>query len=198
MENLSLPLILYSSIFLTCILGVCLGVISFSFIRLLKKYSLLQKEYEKLTQEGREKVNKVIEELIVSSKDFNEEIKKKVLLELEQISKSQKESLKETTASAQEELLRVFAGIATFLKAEVMAQSKVFGALVDRAVDNVQKEYRSQLEAYRQQSLKKIEESLFNLIEEVASKVIGKSLTREEHESLVIKALEEAKKDNVF
>ncbi len=55
-----------------------------------------------------------------------------------------------------------------------------------------------EIEAYKQARLGKINEALFEIIQQVALRVIGKSLTQRDHGELVTKSLEEAKKENVL
>ena len=65
----------------------------------------------------------------------------------------------------------------------------------------VQEEYQkssAELTAYKQTVIKKIDENMFEIVNQVVHKVVGKTLTPAEHQTLVLQALEEAKQNHVF
>lgn len=66
--------------------------------------------------------------------------------------------------------------------------------LVANKFAKVQKE----LEEYRNSQLKKIDAQIYLIIFEASREVLGRSISRGEHEDLVRKALERAKKDRFF
>ena len=57
---------------------------------------------------------------------------------------------------------------------------------------------QKQIDEYKQESMKKIESSIYQIIVQVSQQVIGKSLDLQQHQDLVMHALEEAKKDGFF
>jgi hypothetical protein len=54
------------------------------------------------------------------------------------------------------------------------------------------------LTSYKKARMAQIDQAIFDIIEEVSRKVLEKEISAEEHEKLVMKALEEAKNQNVF
>jgi hypothetical protein len=55
-----------------------------------------------------------------------------------------------------------------------------------------------ELEVYKAERLKKVDEKIFEILKDASTKAIGKSLSLEDHEDVVIKALEDAKRENVL
>lgn len=65
-------------------------------------------------------------------------------------------------------------------------------------VSSIYRDIELEINAYKQQRLKQIDTAIIQIIEETAQKVVGKELSLEEHEKLVLKALEEAKRQNIL
>lgn len=57
---------------------------------------------------------------------------------------------------------------------------------------------QQEVEAYKKERLRQIDEQALKLIQEVTRKVLGKEISLEEHEKLVLKALEEAKRQGIL
>lgn len=55
-----------------------------------------------------------------------------------------------------------------------------------------------EINKYKEDRMKQIDDSILSVIKEVTEKVLGKSISYDEHEKLVQKALEESKKKNIF
>lgn len=69
---------------------------------------------------------------------------------------------------------------------------------IDAEVNKTYSSLEMDLTSYKKMRLKQIDTAIFDVIEEVARKVLAKEISAEEHEKLVMKALEEAKSQNVF
>jgi hypothetical protein len=55
-----------------------------------------------------------------------------------------------------------------------------------------------ELAVYKAERMKKVDEKIFEILRDVAAKAIGKALSLEDHEDIVVKALEDAKKEHVL
>ena len=60
------------------------------------------------------------------------------------------------------------------------------------------KKAESEVQEYKSARLKQIEESLVYILENIAKRVLVKEISQDEHEKLVLKALEEAKRQGIF
>ena len=77
------------------------------------------------------------------------------------------------------------------LKKETFASQKIVEGKIEEDYKAAQKE----IEAYRTERLKKVEDQIYEIIRMVSKLVLGKSLTLPEHEQLVIDALNKAKEE---
>ncbi len=55
-----------------------------------------------------------------------------------------------------------------------------------------------ELESYKARRLKAVDETIYDILHDVSKDVFGQALSMEEHQELVLKALEEAKQNNIF
>lgn len=89
------------------------------------------------------------------------------------------------------------------------AKSAELGAYVEKAqqeqvresqyfVANMLTKIEKEAEEYRQNKLKKVDEQIREIVQSAAKEVIGRAISLSEHEDLVTKALEKAKKDRIF
>lgn len=69
---------------------------------------------------------------------------------------------------------------------------------IKNEVDKTYESLELNLESYKKMRMAQIDSAIFDIVEVVTRKVLSKEITPEEHEKLVIKALTEAKKQNVF
>ena len=67
-----------------------------------------------------------------------------------------------------------------------------------KAVSDAYKQVELEVVAYRKVREKQVDERIFEVLEDVTSKVVGKAMSLSDHEELVVKALEEAKSQNVL
>lgn len=80
------------------------------------------------------------------------------------------------------------------LKKETLNSQVFIGARINEEFEKKQKE----IEDYKLQRLKAIDENINKIIARVSQEVLGKAIPLDEHERLVIEALERAKKEEVF
>lgn len=80
------------------------------------------------------------------------------------------------------------------LKKETLDSQVFIGARINEEFEKKQKE----IEEYKSQRLKAIDENINKIIAKVAQNVLGRAIPLEEHEQLVLDALEKAKKEEVF
>lgn len=80
------------------------------------------------------------------------------------------------------------------LKKETLDAQEVVGQKINEEFAAAQKE----ISEYKQKKLQKIDESIQKMVSEYAKKIFRKSIPLEDHEQLILEALEEAKKKGVF
>lgn len=104
-----------------------------------------------------------------------------------EVNSSYQESLKHLTTNS----LTGFQNVTNELELELQKQIKDFRQTL---LVNLEKE----VETYMVAKIRRIDQASVGLVQKVAQEVLNKSLTLEDHENLVIKSLEKAKKEGVF
>jgi len=84
------------------------------------------------------------------------------------------------------------------IRATIQAEIEKASASAKEQVDNAYKRAEVEVQNYKLQRLKQIDDSIISILEEVSRKVLAKQISHDEHEKLVMKALEEAKEQHVF
>lgn len=80
------------------------------------------------------------------------------------------------------------------LKKETLDSQKIVEAKIEEAYKVTQKE----VEIYKAERLKIVEDKIYEIIKNVSSHVLAKSINLDEHEQLVIDALQKAKQEEVL
>jgi len=91
------------------------------------------------------------------------------------------------------------------LLSEISAIRTLLSGQVQKAADEAKnlvtdayKKAEMEVENYKNVRMREIDESIVMILKEVARKVLAKEISQEEHEKLVLKALEQAKRQGVF
>ncbi|HSA83493.1 MAG TPA: hypothetical protein VLF20_01230, partial [Patescibacteria group bacterium] len=90
-----------------------------------------------------------------------------------------------------ESSLHDFQTVSQQLKLDLSAQLKIFH---DTLLPNMEKE----VETYKQQRFKQVEQSIGKIVQQAAQDMFSKSLSLEEHQKLLVDSLEKAKRDGMF
>jgi len=185
-----------------------------------KKESDIESEAHKkavlILQEARSKATKIISEASASQdllkKTFEEQLKAASLdqaKKLETISEDFLKAYQTTLADLKGNNIKTVSNISKdiedstkseledfkeILRKETFASQKIVEGKIEEDYKIVEKE----LETYKAERLKKIEEEIYNIIQNVSKEVLGKTLSLQEHEQLVIDALEKAKKEGAL
>lgn len=170
---------------------------------------LIEKEIQKNIEEFKNTLQKTSEEIIKNYKSQfasgNQEIQRQIsnltkfTLEAQsKIAEESKNKIEELNRAAEKEL----AGIQEVnLKAsEVLSKdlAQKFAKVYQSVQDSLGKkvvETEKEIENYKKERLKEIDQKIYQMLGEVAKKTIGKAIDLSEHEKLVMEALEKAKKE---
>jgi len=124
-----------------------------------------------------------------ASQDFLEEYKN----ELEILKQKNIEILKNTSKSIEEDTLKEVEDFDSIIEKETIGSQKIVQEKIEKDYARVQKE----VDEYKVQMINKVDEQIYKIIQEVSKLVLGKSLSLQEHEQLIIDALDQAKKDGL-
>lgn len=219
--------LLYGSVLIAIALGFIVAAVVILYVRLIRQHNELKEEKAALTasaqkqaQEILEKAQKEAEDLINSAHQKAAEIikntevlstdsKNKMLSALEEVSRVNTENFRKTLNDAKDDIATVLAKVSTDLSTSALTEVATFkGSLqkdlissqqsLSAAVNAGYKKIEEEMSNYRKVRLSQVDETIFEILREVTQKIIGRAVSFEEHEELVKKSLEEAKRQNVF
>jgi dGTP triphosphohydrolase len=218
------PIVFFDLVIAIVVLATALGVFVVSYVNTLEKFKMLQKKQSDIEseahrkavvilQEARNKAIKIIEDTNVSQdllkKTFEEELKAAApnwAKKLQTVSEEFLKVYQKTLTDLKDNNIKIITNISKDIESSTKAELEDFKEILRKETFSSQKivegkieqDYQiveKELEAYRTEKLKKIEDQIYNIIQNVSKEVLGKTLTLQEHEQLVIDALEKAKKE---
>lgn len=180
-----------------------------SYHKTLKRQRELELEIAELRSQGSQEARKLIlnaqmqateviknaevkaQELINASEIFSKEYKEKFRLSLEQ------ETNKMLTNMSKAISAQVDNEIGALHKAMIEQTAKVRES-VGKGISDAYAGAQAQVEEYKKAAIERINSSILELVSTISKKVLKESVSRAQQEKLVLKALEEAKRQNVF
>ncbi len=104
------------------------------------------------------------------------------------------QSLEEASGAVEKELLQEVDEFKETLKEETAD----IHAKVEEKVLAEYAKVEQELDSYKTRRTKEIDETIYDILQDVSKRVLGEALSMEDHQDLVLQALEEAKQKNVF
>jgi F0F1-type ATP synthase membrane subunit b/b' len=77
------------------------------------------------------------------------------------------------------------------LEQETVKSQKIVGEKIEKEYQEVEKD----ISKYKDEMLRKVDEDIYKIVENISKMAIGRSLTLQDHENLILDALNKAKKD---
>lgn len=197
-------------------LFILLALFAFGYFLLLFKYLKLKNErksHEKLALERSEKIidKAIIEasEIISKAQVLEEEVKSKISESSSQISDNQKDVYKKVFDEVKSQLYEVVQKASQDIKQDAQEEIAAFANSVREETIATETEVKTKiseeyvnlerdLEEYKRTKMLEAAHEAEKLISIITKKVLNESLSTQNHKDLIIKALEEAKKNNVF
>lgn len=219
--------LLYGSILIAIALGFIVAAVVILYVRLLREHNKLKEEKARLTVEAQRQAQEILEkaqkevdllineahrkaaEIIKNTEVLSTDSKNKMLTALEEVSRVNTENFKKTLSDAKDDITTVLAKVSTDLATSAMTEVATFRgslqkdlissqAALSAAVNEGYKKIEEEMGSYKRVRLNQVDETIFEILREVTQKIIGRVVSFEEHEELVKKSLEEAKRQNVF
>ncbi len=156
-----------------------------------------------------QQANQKATHLIKLGGKFAEEQKTELAKKLKETSSQEFDTYKETLQKSQFQLLDVMGEVTDELQRTSETELTHFRQELVKATAETQQLFVTQLQRelaettddvshYKQQLINRATAQMYDVIETIVKNVLHKTLTRTEHEALVIEALEEAKKNHVI
>jgi len=209
------------------LLGLVTFFVVVSYYKALKEQRRLERELEIARSSGTAEANKIIaeaqsnataiirnahlkaQEIIQSGDIFSKEYKQNFQASLMQILELEKKQYQQIAANVESESGKVLSEMSTGLKTQVSSEMKEFHNAMtsetakvqdalSKGVQGAYREVQKQVEGYRNQMIMEVNSKIWKVVSDATKKSIGEALSREQHEKIIVKALEEAKKQNVF
>lgn len=220
-------ILFFGTILLTAILGLVLGAVSLSFRELIKKYYNLKEELgneekdlrakeEKATQEAKIIADQIIQQaqgraqtIINEAAIFSSHSKDEFSVEVKKATVAQLSNFQSVLSVAEKEVGQAFGNISENIKVELEKEMQTLRTslaeeiirsqgVAKKTVEEAYKKVDMEIDAYKELRKRQIDERIFEILTDIVTKVSGKSLKLEDHEDLVISALEEAKRQNAL
>lgn len=214
--------LVYIVVLVFTVLTAFLVGIVFVYLRLVKRYTDAKEGRDKypdpkaLLLRAHAKSQKIIEDATDKARQIitsAEEQKKNDLDEVQkQIEKAQKENYKiykDSVSKIQDESMKLLQNVPEYIKAllskEIMQVQENLVSEIrvahENAKDVITQAYKKaddEVEEYKKVRMDALDKTIISIVQQISRKVLNKEIEAVEHEKLVIKALEEAKRQNVF
>lgn len=146
--------------------------------------------------------------IIRQAETMSSEVRRRLDTQLEQLPKAQQDIYRDVFKQVGEEAIQVLHQVADEMKVYADREVKAFGAALQertaatqeeakKAIEQSYQRMESEILAYKQKRLNLIDQSIHQVIREVTEEVLGKAIHTEQHQEIVIKALEDAKSAHV-
>jgi F0F1-type ATP synthase membrane subunit b/b' len=169
-----------------------------SYHKTLKRERKLEEEIKAMRAAGSEEARRVILNAQVQATEVikNAQLKAQELINASEIfSKEYKQSFQ---TILERETNKMLSTMSQNINSQIDTEVKNLHGAFDKALTGALSKAQTQVEEYKKAVMERVGTAVFALIQSVAKKTLKESLSREQHEKLIIKALEEAKKQNVF
>lgn len=148
----------------------------------------------------------------IASETFGQEIARVSSLQIKEFEKTTSDFTKlysQTLKDLKSKNIEVFQNVSKDIETSTDEEIKNFKESMEKLTTLSQKEVKKkidteyqttvkEIENYKKEELKKIDSDIYELLEKISKLVLGKALNLSEHEDLIEKSLEQAKKEGVF
>lgn len=163
-----------------------------------KKASEILQKTEAIKQETEKHFADVLEEVSKKETERIVQISGELIAAYRQMLEGTKQQYTAAAAATAQEMAgdaqKSLGAFQEFLKDQTSRYQGALKQQVQEGFLNAQKEIND----YRRDSLRKVEEAIYRILSTVSKAVFGKALSMEEHQELVIRSLDEAKKQGFF
>lgn len=193
-----ITIIFFGASVAVCILALVTFFVVVSYHKALKRQRELEIELNKLKLEGSTEVNRILLEAQTKASEIikNAQIKSQEFLNASEVFSGEfREKFQQSILAGSNQII---SSISKDVSAAVQSEMKAFGQSLNKSIDTLVTKTNSDLEAYKKHAVEDLNAKIFKIVEQTTKKAIGKTLTKSEHEAIILKALEEAKKQNVL
>jgi len=192
--------LIYTLITTNILFGMFVIVLILLLLRATKKskYKEAKKEAEELLKNARKRSL----EMIKGAEFFGEEAKEDLMEALLRVTEEYGNESKKVFDKAREDVSEVIKGILTDIKTDVEKDVVEANETLKTSISEGIKNVEVDLQSFKKERMALVENQIAETVKirvnEIAEKILGKSLSLGDHEKLIMDALGEAKNDNVL
>lgn len=149
------------------------------------------------------------QKIIDNATNFHSQRDEFINQELKQLQQTYKSEFEQTIIAVQNKIQTNLSGmpeeIINTMRSEMEEYRNRFREELSKAlfsskslVEDTYKKLQEDLEVYKQQRYKQLDDKMIEIVKDTSVKVLGKQLSIDEHEKIVLKTLEEAKRQNII
>ena len=221
------PIVFFVLIIAILILCLCLGALVISYAKFAHMLNALHKEKSNIEDKMLKKSDGILDEarekaikIVANANLFEDSAKTLFDQELKRTTEAQIKTLEKLSydflRAFQKELIglkdnniKTMGNISKDIESSVVAELKdyreilkkeTYGSqkIVETKIEEAYKTAQIEIEDYKAAQFKKVEIQIYDIIQNVSKIVLNKTLSLQEHEQLVIDALEKAKKEGTL
>lgn len=211
----------------TIALSIAIIILIASYAAIVKKHNLLLKEKDHLKLQEHKKELQILEDARTKAariladahfvdnnakNEFQEQLKTVSLNEVkdfEKVAVTLLEAYKKELEDLKENTIKIASNITKDIESNTEGELKDFKdiltketyasqKIVEQKIEEQYAQTEKEIQAYKTQRIKKVEDEIYNVIQNVARIVLGKAISLQDHEQLVIDALNKAKEKSVL
>ncbi len=169
-----------------------------NYYKTLKRERDLEEEVRKMRASGSEEARKIILNAQIQATEVikNAQLKAQELINASDI--FSKEYKQKFQLVIERELNKILSGASQAISSQASVEMANLHSMFEKNLSLLTAQAQAQAEEYKKAMMERVNNAVFAIVNQVAKKVLKESLDRKQHEKLIIKALEEAKRQNVL
>ncbi len=221
------PIIFFDLVITIFALSLVLIVVTIAFAKLLNKSNEYHSELDKLKEENRNQAVKIIDDannkaldivqkanlfVNASQDEFNSHLKNITENQLQSFEKATSDFIKmygKVLIDLKSKNIEVFQNISKNIETNTLEEIRKFKQTIEQETISSEQELKKKVDAdylmakndvnkYKEEKLKEVDEKIYEILEKVSKEVIGKAINISEQGELITESLESAKKEGVF
>ncbi|OGM19311.1 hypothetical protein A2955_05045 [Candidatus Woesebacteria bacterium RIFCSPLOWO2_01_FULL_37_19] len=213
--------VIYILLLILASFGVLSIALTMAYLRLVQRFISLKEKKDresgadlianaqKSAEEIIKNANLKASEIITSAEIFPQQESKLLQQKIAEAAQIYLNKYQEGLTLAQQESAKNLSGISEDIKNAVVGEIAKFSRTIQQetltskekiaqAIKEAYQKAEGDVNDYKEIRFKQVDEKIFILLSEISRKVLSKEISLEEHEKLVIKALEEAKSEGIL
>lgn len=164
-----------------------------------------QQEARRVIQEASNKASDILKE----SRYLSDKVKTTLEADLSRLPQAQEDIYRQVFKKVGDEAIGILQRVAEDMKMQAQQQTRDFGLTlqkqaelsqedVKKSIDSVYEHLEEDVNKYKSQRFAQIDRAVHRVIEDIVREVLGRAISAQEHEQLILQALDEARRSNAL